>query len=128
MSVTMHTALRTLYERAKDSMTIEELKSISGLVETAGAEAGRLSTVCDGIACLVLSDGDAKLQCGSFRAPSSLFELLCSLSHGLDAIASMIEIGQEADFRAHELAAGREVRRYAAIKATRETEAEGESA
>lgn len=110
MSAIMHRALTTLYGRAKDGMTIEELKSIGNLVEAAGDEARRLSTVCEGIACLVSSDGDAPLECGSFRTPSALFELLCSLSHGFDAIASMIEIGQEADFRARELAADREVR------------------
>lgn len=110
MSTAMSNVLTTLYERAKDSMTIDELKSVGSLVEAAGDEARRLSSVYGGIACLVSADGDAPLRSGSFQTPDSLFELLCAVANGFDAIASMIEIGQEADFRAHELVAGREVR------------------
>ncbi|AVR89537.1 hypothetical protein Tharo_2649 [Thauera aromatica K172] len=106
----MHTALCTLYERAKDGMTIQELETVAQLTELAGDEARRLSALCEGVACLVLSGEEAPCSAGSFQTPGGLFDLLCSLAHSLDAIGGLVEIGQEADRRVRMQLAGDEVR------------------
>lgn len=95
--------LRTLFSHAEEKLSLEEMGTIAGLAEQAGYEAGRLSNVCSALACLVETDGDAPMPSGSFQRPSSVFDLLCSLSLSLDAISGMIETGHRAEDRAQAL-------------------------
>ena len=95
--------LRTLFSHAEEKLSLEELDTVAMLAEEAGNEAQQLSSVCSALACLFQTDGEASAPSGSFQHPSGVFDLLCSLSLSLDAIARMIETGHRAEGRAQAL-------------------------
>lgn len=59
--------------------------------------------VAQNIACLVSDDGRREAGVGSFQDSASVFNLLCALAQQFDAIATMIEVGTEATWKAGEL-------------------------
>ncbi|MCB1918323.1 MAG: hypothetical protein KDG52_21745 [Rhodocyclaceae bacterium] len=83
-----------------DRLNVDELTALSGATEIAENEAERLAKVCDGIACLVSNDGQCSPQSGNFQHPDAVFDLLCSVSQGLNTIAALIHVGSEADYLA----------------------------
>lgn len=104
---TMYDALNTLYDRAHEQMTVDELESMDrAFTESAVSLARDASQVLEGIACLVSSEGAAKENgspiSGSLQDPKSIFHTLCMAASKFDLIAGMIEVGAEAKYHANE--------------------------
>ncbi len=100
----MQQVLSTLYERAKDNMTAEELESLGfKLTDDPTTLARHMATISEGIGCLVVEDGHHPSGAGNFQDADSVFRLLWALSVQFDTIANMVFVGSEAKFRAEEL-------------------------
>lgn len=90
----MHHVLNTLYERAKGNMTAEELDDVGHkLTDDATTLALQMSSVAGGLA--VMADAE--------RDTGTIVAVLYALSVQFDTIASMIDVGSEATFKAGEL-------------------------
>ena len=101
MSTAMQDAMSMMFARGKASMTAADLEELARLTEHASAEARRLSAVCDGLGCLVSNDGLERGRAGNFQGPGDVSTLLFALAHGLDVIAGMTLVGDEATFEAN---------------------------
>lgn len=88
-----------LWERAADSFTDEELADVARISEYATMQARGLAEVVMGIGCTVSSDANDGIRAGNFENPKDLFTLLCTISHGIDTIAGMMEVSSDASFR-----------------------------
>lgn len=99
----IYDAMQLLVGRGLDRMNLDELKMLAGATDYAESEARRLSAVCSGVACLVMNDSMQSPSAGNFQDGESVFGLLCSLSNGLDTIAALIHLGEEAECRAQEM-------------------------
>lgn len=96
--------LRLLYESAKDNMSADELEYMgNALTENAADHARRMSTVAEGVACLIDSD----TRSGALQSKNELFALLCVLSHEFNAISGMVDVGTEATWKANEMRGAR---------------------
>lgn len=62
----------------------------------AAAEAARQAEVTQSIGCLVSEDGQSSTRFGSFQNSEDVFGLLCALSHSLETIGAMAEVGSYA--------------------------------
>jgi len=96
----IHDAVTALYIRASDHMTPAELDEVgSTMLDQAESAARNLSSVAEGISCLVSNDGMQDSPFGSFQDSDSVSGLLWSISQQADMIAALIWVGGEA--RAH---------------------------
>lgn len=102
----MSALMSKLFERAEGRLTLEELEAIAQLSANGADAARRLAAVCEGIACLVTADQNKPIRAGNFQEPDAVFDLLCMLSHGLDTVAGMVEIGSAAEFKVRQLREG----------------------
>lgn len=103
---TMQSTMSMLFEHAWRSLDGHEMGRVAALADAAADEARRLSVVCEGIGCLVGNNGDAGGSTGVFRDADALADLMFVLSHSLDTIAAMAEVGNEAVYHVHKHAAG----------------------
>lgn len=97
----VYDTMSTLFEHAKDRISVAELESFAGLTEHAVDEARRLSDVCEGIACTVSSDAQGDIRSGSFEGADGVYTLLCALSHSFDTLAAMAHVGNQAAASLH---------------------------
>ena len=88
--------LNTLYLRAKDHMTADDLRKIGNtLTDDAVGLARQMSVVAGGLAAMMASDAE--------RDTCTIATMLYALTDQFDTIAAMVEVGSEATFRAGEL-------------------------
>lgn len=100
----LYSVMTSLYGRAKDHMSADELRKVGEtLTEEAASIARRMDGTLQGIACLVQDDANRKSGAGSFQDGESVFALLCSIAQQFDTIAAMIDVGTEATRKANEL-------------------------
>ncbi|MGZ5050459.1 MAG: hypothetical protein ACXWF8_05300 [Methylobacter sp.] len=92
---TLSNCLHHLWQAAADNMSNDQLEFFSNLSEKAEQESRNLSDIVMDIGCLIAADKDA----GNFQHRDSVSTLLFSLSHQLDAITAMMEVGHSADYR-----------------------------
>lgn len=96
-------SMENLYERAREGLSTEELKALSGLTELAGDEARRLSEVCSYLGCMIDTEGRSEgPRTGYFQESESVSTLLFTLAHGLETISTMASIGDSATYHLHE--------------------------
>ena len=94
---TTYSALMTLYVRAKDRMSGEELREVGTiLTDNASAFARHMQGTCESLACLVSNDAVCKPQAGNFQGGAEVFDLLMVMGATFDVIAGMTEAGKEA--------------------------------
>lgn len=102
--ISQYDALTTLYEHASDHMSAAELREVGQtLTNEAVTLARRLDTVFQHIACLVLEDSTHSPSVGSFQEGGSAFDLLSAVAQQFDALAGMVEVGDEAKRKASEI-------------------------
>ena len=91
------TCISLLWQKASRHMQPHELEWLaSGAIQEAGTQARELSMVLSNTACLVIiDDGDV----GSFQCPRTASGLMLNLSHQLDTIAALADIGADASYR-----------------------------
>lgn len=98
-------SMENLYERAREGLSTEELKALSGLTELAGDEARRLSDVCSNLGCLVSMDGRSDgTKAGTFQHHDDVSTLLFAIAHSFETISTMASIGDTATYHLHERA------------------------
>lgn len=96
-------AIETIFERAREGLTMDELKALSNLTELASDEARRLSEVCSYLGCMIDTEGRSEgPRTGYFQESESVSTLLFSLAHGLETISTMASIGDSATYHLHE--------------------------
>lgn len=93
----IHDAVTALYNRANDHMTPSELGEVGAtMLDQAESAARNLSSVAEGIGCLVSNDGMQDSPFGSFQDSDSVSKLLWSISQQADMIAALVWVGSEA--------------------------------
>ena len=84
-----------LWEKSVNSLTKEELEWFAQFTDEAELAGKNLSGVLNGLGCLIGSDDNT----GSFQDQGAVSELLFNLSHQIDTINGMIQIGSSAEHR-----------------------------
>lgn len=108
MSTVIYKGLWSIYSHANKTMSAAELKEIgNSFQETASMISRDMSCVLEGIACQVSSEEMARTEngalcSGSFTNPGGVFALLCMAGRQFEIVASLLEIGGEAEFHAAE--------------------------
>lgn len=102
---TIYDALTTMYEHAKDQMSAEQLQGVAeAMTEGAISSARNMSSVVEGLACLVDTDGaQSGIRAGNFQNADSIFPLLCAISEQFGTIAALVEVGTEATWKAQQI-------------------------
>ncbi|NMG46583.1 hypothetical protein GO613_00470 [Azoarcus communis] len=96
-------AVETIFERAREGLTMDELKELSNLTELASDEARRLSEVCSNLGCLVSMDGQSDgTKAGTFQHHDDVSTLLFALAHSFETVSTMASIGDSATYHLHE--------------------------
>ena len=104
----MKTSFRTianLYEHAKSSMTVDELDAMSDSFMESSVNLGQqMSMLFEGVACLILQEHSTHQAghpvSGSLQSPERVFEMFCMAATNFEAMAGMVELAEEAKFKA----------------------------
>lgn len=96
-------AISMLYDKARANLAPKELRDLTILSDVAQRQARLMSEVLEGVACLVMDDGQAGPSVGSFQDAEELFPLLVNTAHQFEVIAGLIEIGSRAQQALHEI-------------------------
>ncbi len=92
----IYESMTLLMQRAEGNLTPADWLQLTDLADAAASEALRLAEVTQSIGCLVSEDGQSSTRFGSFQNSEDVFALLCSLSHSLETIGAMAEVGSYA--------------------------------
>jgi len=92
----IYESMTLLMQRAEGNLTPADWLQLTDLADAAASEALRLAEVTQSIGCLVSEDGQSSTRFGSFQNSEDVFGLLCALSHSLETIGAMAEVGSYA--------------------------------
>ena len=92
----IYESMHLLMQRAHDQLTPADWFQLTDLADAAASEALRLAKVTEHIGCMVSDDGESAARSGFFQNSEDVFALLCSLSHSLEMIGAMAEVGSYA--------------------------------
>lgn len=90
-----------LFDRARPNLTAAELQALSGCDEPVGRMLDGISSLCSGLACLVMADGDGKAPAGNFQSASDVPELLltvASIAEHASALMRLADAAETAEF------------------------------
>ena len=97
--------LHGLFDRARDNLSADDLASLSVAGDTAQSTVHHLAELCDGLACLIASDGSTPgMSTGCFQDAKSVSSLLFLIGAIADQADGMLTLATAAD---NELAAAR---------------------
>ena len=97
--------LHGLFDRARDNLTADDLATLSIAGEAAQLSMRFMADLCEGLACLVASDGDTEgMGAGNFQDARSVSNLLFLLGSVADQADGMLTLATAAD---NKLAAAR---------------------
>lgn len=105
---TMYETLNTIYAHAYEHMSAEDLCKVGMSLHDEAISMGRdMSTLLEGVACLISSDNQIRESgsgpsSGNFQTPSSIFQILCLAASKFDLLAAMVEIGSDASQQAEQ--------------------------
>lgn len=92
--------LTTLFEVAKDKLSLKDLYGLSTLSEAAEVELYYLEHAIEGLACLVSGDtveNKNGIVCGSFQTADSTAGLLFLIQNNLSHIRGMLQVSSAAE-------------------------------
>ena len=101
---TTSSAIELMWEKSHKQMTAKEMEWFAdGAAEKVNGDIRALSSLVEGLACMVSSDETS----GAFQSAEGTSNLLFNLHHQLDAIAGMAEVSEQANWLAREAVKGR---------------------
>lgn len=91
--------LTTLWEKAKDHLSDDELEKVANLDEHASFLASNLSNVVEEIGCMVATKNNVENTAGGFKTSADVSTLLFSISKQIDYIGGLFHLATEANYR-----------------------------